>query len=669
MKKLKIILILAFVAVFGFSLKTGASSVLETFQGGTGTSTPSGLLYGDNGATTHLNTAKIGTGLSFTGGTLSSTGSASSTLLTDNNTFTGATTTFSNNVSFPYGIWNSSGKVGIGTITPGSNLEVGTIGSVTDLSVKDANGVLRLTTASGKNYIQSGTSYTSNTKADFRITSMLAGTTWFNIVGATGNVGIATTTNASKFGVQGNASIGADYAMAAPANGLIVEGNVGIGTTTPYATLSVNGNGVFNNNVLSSYFTATSTIASLFPYASTTALSATSLCIGADCRSAWPTVAVSATTTLLSDNNTFSGTNAFTTTINGSITGLAGTATKLATARAINGVNFDGSAPITINAASSTLLSDLNTFTATTTFSNLVTFGNQVGTRVTGSEKVMFEDADGLNSDWSFRVAGGGAGIGFGTINFAKSRGTLASPTDNNPTDYLGSLNFYGYHSGYKNIISLYGKDSGELNLYQGYLTVSTTTATSTFPRLSVSTGTYLSGLLNLWGTTATSWATFVANIYAQFVQYSTTFTATTAGSIGINTKNGTDQLQFFGTKQNVILADFSKAMTVGSTTLGWAKTNTYAMGSTTFQAWTPLMEAQTVNSVGCFTDNGTASMIAGNGIASTTMIFCTPGKLASTTASAMQIIPGVNFRYVVYSSSSIPDNVSLGANFSATSN
>ena len=40
-----------------------------------------------------------------------------------------------------------------------------------------------------------------------------------------------------------------------------VGGRLGLGTTSPYVKLSVNGSGVFNNNVLSSYFTATSTTA------------------------------------------------------------------------------------------------------------------------------------------------------------------------------------------------------------------------------------------------------------------------------------------------------------------------------------------------------------------------------------------------------------------------
>src|SRR6185503_21165763 len=56
-----------------------------------------------------------------------------------------------------------------------------------------------------------------------------------------GNVGIATTTPLSKLSVSGNQSIGADYNIAAPTYGLIVEGNVGIGNTSPSYKLDVAG--------------------------------------------------------------------------------------------------------------------------------------------------------------------------------------------------------------------------------------------------------------------------------------------------------------------------------------------------------------------------------------------------------------------------------------------
>jgi len=65
--------------------------------------------------------------------------------------------------------------------------------------------------------------------------------------------------------------------------------------------------------------------------------------------------------------------------ITGSITGLAGTATKLATARAINGVDFDGTAPITVTA-------DANTLTGTTLKSTVVTSSlTAIGTLATGA--------------------------------------------------------------------------------------------------------------------------------------------------------------------------------------------------------------------------------------------------------------------------------------------
>nr|MDQ2932779.1 tail fiber domain-containing protein [bacterium] len=50
------------------------------------------------------------------------------------------------------------------------------------------------------------------------------------------------------------------------------NGNVGIGTTTPWRKLSVNGSSDLGTNALAGSFTATSTTASVFPYASTTAL-------------------------------------------------------------------------------------------------------------------------------------------------------------------------------------------------------------------------------------------------------------------------------------------------------------------------------------------------------------------------------------------------------------
>ena len=68
--------------------------------------------------------------------------------------------------------------------------------------------------------------------------SSAAGTELYRITDA-GFVGIGTTTPLSRLAVSGGATIGADYNVAAPANGLLVEGSLGIGTTTTDAALSL----------------------------------------------------------------------------------------------------------------------------------------------------------------------------------------------------------------------------------------------------------------------------------------------------------------------------------------------------------------------------------------------------------------------------------------------
>jgi hypothetical protein len=86
-----------------------------------------------------------------------------------------------------------------------------------------------------------------------------------------------------------------------------------------------------------------------------------------------------ASSTLLGDTNSFSGNDTFNNTITGSVSGNAGTATKLLNARTINNVSFDGTGNITINAASSTLLGDTNLFSGTDKFSNAITVGSLSG--------------------------------------------------------------------------------------------------------------------------------------------------------------------------------------------------------------------------------------------------------------------------------------------------
>ncbi|MBK7854798.1 MAG: collagen-like protein [Bacteroidetes bacterium] len=74
------------------------------------------------------------------------------------------------------------------------------------------------------------------------------GTSWIvnssNIHNNGGNVGLGTTTPASKLDVEGGLAVGATYSgtTSAPANGAIIEGNVGIGTNIPSNKLDVTGN-------------------------------------------------------------------------------------------------------------------------------------------------------------------------------------------------------------------------------------------------------------------------------------------------------------------------------------------------------------------------------------------------------------------------------------------
>lgn len=129
-----------------------------------------------------------------------------------------------------------------------------------------------------------------------------------------------------------------------------------------------------------------------------------------------------ASSTLLGDNNTFGGADTFSQTITGSVTGNAGTATKLATARAINGVNFDGSGPITIQAASSTLLSsDNNTFSGNTTFVASTTFQKQINAQ--GASTTLLSATTGwigtLNLTNPLSVANGGTGLTSTSQNFS----------------------------------------------------------------------------------------------------------------------------------------------------------------------------------------------------------------------------------------------------------
>ena len=146
---------------------------------------------------------------------------------------TQANTTFTGNSYFPgSGIWNSSGNVGIGTTTPGYKFDV--VGQEVQFTgLSNTNLIMHLNRTrdwqlASRNDGAFG--LYDATAADYRL-----------FVDTSGNVGIGTTAPGSRLSVSGGTSIGANYGVAAPTNGLIVEGNVCIGTSTPGVKLVVEG--------------------------------------------------------------------------------------------------------------------------------------------------------------------------------------------------------------------------------------------------------------------------------------------------------------------------------------------------------------------------------------------------------------------------------------------
>ena len=172
-------------------------------------------------------------------------------------------TTGSYNTVFGYGslAGNASDNTAFGRLVLANNSGYENVG-VGNLSL-NANTTGYENTAIGRSSGRSNTTGNLNTFIGFSA-GYTDGTT------ATQN----NLTNASAFGT---------YAQVTASNSLVLGGtgaygvNVGIGTTSPYAKLSVVG------QVVASHFTSTSTTASTFPYASTTAITvATQAVIGDD---------------------------------------------------------------------------------------------------------------------------------------------------------------------------------------------------------------------------------------------------------------------------------------------------------------------------------------------------------------------------------------------------
>lgn len=170
-----------FNALFILSILLVPSLVLAQFttvQGGTGTSSPSGIIYGDG--TLHMKTVTIGSNLLFTGGTLSATGGG---LTTDPN-------------------WNFLAATGGNYLTPTTT----TTGIVVTASSTIGNG-----TQTGGLTISGGATTTGNAYV-------------------AGNLSVATTTASNLLTVQGGTKVfafnGTQLSLFSPSTGFSGNGSI-----------------------------------------------------------------------------------------------------------------------------------------------------------------------------------------------------------------------------------------------------------------------------------------------------------------------------------------------------------------------------------------------------------------------------------------------------------
>lgn len=96
-----------------------------------------------------------------------------------------------------------SGNVGIGTTAPYSLLDIYAPSNSPVLYLRNNNATFRFLPSSGANYIESGSSVASDSRADLHFTSMNAATTFMTIRGSSGNVGIGTIAPQYKLAVNG----------------------------------------------------------------------------------------------------------------------------------------------------------------------------------------------------------------------------------------------------------------------------------------------------------------------------------------------------------------------------------------------------------------------------------------------------------------------------------
>ena len=116
-----------------------------------------------------------------------------------------------------------------------------------------------------------------------------------------------------------------------------------------------------------------------------------------------PSASATASGVVTTGAQTFAGVKTFSSTITGSVTGNSGTATKLATARTINGVAFDGTANITVSDSTAVNLTEAQTIEGVKTFSSTIS-GSISGNAGTATKLATVRTINGVNFDGSANI-------------------------------------------------------------------------------------------------------------------------------------------------------------------------------------------------------------------------------------------------------------------------
>jgi hypothetical protein len=273
-------------AIFTIASSTAATSpgltVLANGMAGFGTSTPNSIVQINGplnpGNNSFTGTAHLGlfltsqtfgmSGLDFGG--LNSVNPEARIAMTS--TSNGSLLQFGTTGNYGSGITNTAmtidwaGRVGLGTTTPNSVLQVNGPTSGVGLTGTAHLGLFLTTQAFGTSGVDFGGLNSVNPEARIAMTSTGAGsflnfgttanfasgiTNTAMVIDPNGNVGVGSTTPYARLAVAGSGNTtGVNFQTTnssnAPLFTILDNGTVGIGTTSPFTTLSVNGSGYFS---------------------------------------------------------------------------------------------------------------------------------------------------------------------------------------------------------------------------------------------------------------------------------------------------------------------------------------------------------------------------------------------------------------------------------------